>query len=399
MMDLWTWLGWLLVAVLCAAGFWRALARSDEPGRLAWRWVGTVTIVSAMWFYATRVIGFEGRGGHLENFGSALLLVGGIAVGGILLGIIWAGSFGQMLARPLAGLFDDGGAELQPAPCYSTAVAQRKQGRTARAIEEIQRQLERFPDDFEGILLLAEIQAVDLRDVLAAEATLEFWLAVDRREPGHRAIAYTKLADWHLQVLHDPERARRFLEAIVKAAPDSEAAFLAEQRLAHLEFEAQPQRGPLQVTPGAGKPVDVGVPPPVPETQLDAEAAQLEQHLREHPHDVAAREQLAVLQGWSFGRADLARVELETLIGLPRASEREIVHWLNLLADLEVQVGRDQEAARAALHRIIDRNPNLAAAEQARQRIWFLDRELNRHRRAPVIRTGQTHLFPNNHKR
>jgi hypothetical protein len=66
---------------------------------------------------------------------------------------------------------------------------------------------------------------------------------------------------------------------------------------------------------------------------------------------------------------------------------RNVRIGLNLLADLEVQVARDQEAARAALHQIIDRNPTLGAAEQARQRIWFLERELNRHRRAPVIRS------------
>jgi len=387
MRDALTWLGWVLVALVCAVGFWRALARSDEPGRLAWRWVGTVATMAGMWYYSTRIIGFEGRGGHLGNFGAAALLVGGIAAGGIVLGIMWASSIGRWLARPLAGLYDDGGQELRPAPCYSAAVAHRKQGRTNRAVEEIRRQIERFPDDLEGVLLLAEIQAVDLGDLPSAEVTLETWLADYRRTPAHHAIAYTKLADWHLHVLHDPDGARRFLEAIVQTAPDSEAAFLAEQRLAHLQFEAQPQRGPLRVTSGAGSPVDVGVPPPVPEKHPDAEAAQLEQQLREHPHDVAARERLAALQGWNFGRPDLARAELETLIGFPRASEREIVHWLNLLADLEVQIAKDQEAACAALQRIVDRNPNLAAAEQARQRIRFLPRELNRHRGPRVIRT------------
>ena len=381
-----TWLGWLLLAGFCVAGLWRALARSDEPVRLAWRWVGTVAIVATLWFFSARLLGPERGGSYLMNFGPALILAAGIAAGGILLGMIWGSSIGRWVARPLAGLYDDGGRELKPAPCYSAAVAQRKQRRTARAIEEVRRQLDRFPDDFEGILLLAEIQALDLRDVPTAEITIETWLADDRRDRGQRAIARTKLADWYLQVLHDAEGARRCLQAIVKAAPDSEAAFLAEQRLAHLAFEAQAKPGPIQVSAGAGRPIAVGVPPAIPEKGPDDEVAQLERHLQEHPHDVAAREQVAILRGWSFRQPDLARVELETLVGFPQVSEREIVHWLNLLADMEVQVAADLDAARAALQRVVDRNPAGAAAEQARQRMRFLARELNRHSRPRVSR-------------
>ena len=386
MNEVLTWLGGLVLAAVCVAGLWRALSRSDEPVRLAWRWAGTLAIVGAMWFFSARLLGPERGGGYLMNFGPALMLAAGIAAGGILLGIIWGSSIGRWVARPLAGLYDDGGLELKPAPCYSAAVAHRKQGRTERAIDEIRRQLERFPDDFEGILLLAEIQALDRRDVPSAEVTLETWLADDRRDPGQRAIARTKLADWYLQVLHDAEGARRCLQAIVNAAPDSEAAFLAEQRLAHLEFEAQAKPGPIRVTAGAGRPIAVGVPPPIPEKVPHDEVAELERHLQEHPHDVAAREQLAILRAWSFRQPGRARIELETLIGFPQVSEREMVHWLNLLADVEVQVAADLEAARAALQRVVDRNPAGAAAEQARQRMHFLPRELNRHRSPRVSR-------------
>jgi tetratricopeptide (TPR) repeat protein len=258
------------------------------------------------------------------------------------------------------------------------AEARRKQGRHAEAVTEVRRQLARFPDDLQGILLLAEIQALNLKDLPAAEQTLEDWLAAKPRDPGHQAIILTKLADWSLLIGKDVRRARDFLERIRDHLPETEVALLAEQRLAHLTYEAAPRTTTLRLDPGLGAPVDIGQPPAVPEQSLEPEAADLVKHLVEHPHDVTARERLASLYAWHYQRPDLARAELEALIGLPQAPAREITHWLNLLADIEIQVAGDLAAARGALQRIIDRNPNSAAAEQARVRIPMLPRELSR---------------------
>jgi hypothetical protein len=106
------------------------------------------------------------------------------------------------------------------------------------------------------------------------------------------------------------------------------------------------------------------------------EASELVKHLQQYPEDFEARERLATLYAEHFHRMDLARSELEEMIGNKRAPRKKVVAWLNRLADLEIRVAHDIEAARAALQRIIDANPKLAAAEQARRRLNLLTREL-----------------------
>ena len=46
-----------------------------------------------------------------------------------------------------------------------------------------------------------------------------------------------------------------------------------------------------------------------------------------------------------------------------------VVHWLNLLADLQIRCGSDYETVRQTLQRIIDRDPKLAAADIAFARV------------------------------
>jgi len=40
-----------------------------------------------------------------------------------------------------------------------------------------------------------------------------------------------------------------------------------------------------------------------------------------------------------------------------------VAHWLNLLADLQIQSGADYETVRQTVQRIIDRDPTFAAAD------------------------------------
>jgi tetratricopeptide (TPR) repeat protein len=302
-----------------------------------------------------------------------------------LIGIIWARTFGEKLAQPLTSLFDDGGAELKPAPLYSIAIARRKQGQPLEALAEIDRQLLRFPDDSEGTLLRAEIEALDLKDLSAAEQTLDTWLNSGSCDPGHEAVAHTKLADWHLQVTHDVQAAKNHLQAIIGSAPRSEAALFAEQRLAHLDFEAQPKNQAIRVTPDSGKAVDTGVPPPVTPEAPDADVPGLLQHLKDHPHDIAARENLIQIYAWETRQVDLARTQLETLIQLRHDSPRAVARCLNTLADVEIQLAGNEEAARGALHRIIDQHPSSPPAHQAENRLRFLSREMARHQHARIV--------------
>lgn len=385
MFDFPPWLGWLALGALFAGLLWRAMSRTDEPVRLLMKWVTTAVIAFGVWLFAVKVVGFGARGSYLGNFAAAALLAGGIATGGILIGIVWARTFGERLALPLTSLFDDGGNELKPAPLYSAVIARRKQGRPSEALAELDRQLARFPGDPEGMLLRAEILALDLKDLNAAEQTLNDWFGSGACDPGHEAVAHTKLADWHLHLAKDVEGAKRHLQSIIAVSPHTDAALFAEQRLAHLDFEAQPKNSAIRVVTDSGRPVETGVPPPVQPPAAAAEVPGLLQHLGQHPHDIAARENLVQIYAWETREADLARSQIDTLITLQNDSPRAVTRCLNLLADVEIQLAGNETGARAALQTIIDRYPDSAAAHQANNRMRFLPREMARHQHARIV--------------
>ena len=69
--------------------------------------------------------------------------------------------------------FGGGSEEVIPKPAYSVAQSKQKQGKYLEAITEIRKQLERFPTDFEGQFLLAQIEAEE-RERLGQPAPQKF---------------------------------------------------------------------------------------------------------------------------------------------------------------------------------------------------------------------------------
>ncbi len=369
--------GWLLI---------RALRRSEDPPALLFRWLLTIPIV---WFIFKRVLPMGAAGG-----GAA---IGGIMYGlvlGLTLAIVWRHSIAGMFAKPFTDLYDGGNREIEKRPYYSMAQAKRKRGYYTEAIAEIRNQLEKFPNDFDGQLMLAEIQAENMNDLPGAELTIHRLCA----QPGHppRTIAYALnvLADWHLKLTQDRDAARQSLERIVELFPDSEMSALASQRIAHLADTAHllahhdPRR--FTVKPGVQgmglMPEDLH--PKAPETDLAKQTADYVKHLSEHPLDTEAREKLAVLYADHYDRLDLAVDQLDQLISHPGQPAKRVVHWLNLLADLEVRHAADYETVRGTLQRIIDRYPNSPAADMALNRLNVLKLELKGQAKGPTVKLG-----------
>jgi len=119
-----------------------------------------------------------------------------------------------------------------------------------------------------------------------------------------------------------------------------------------------------------------------------AHAAELLEHLKQHPLDSDVREQLAIIYADHFGRLDLATDQIVEMIEQPNQSSRNVVRWLNLLADLQVRCGSDLETVQGTLQRIIDREPQLAAAELARNRIALLKLELKGKEKSQAVKLG-----------
>jgi tetratricopeptide (TPR) repeat protein len=267
-------------------------------------------------------------------------------------------------------------------------------GKFDEAIQEVRKQLNRFPTDYEGWMLLAEIYGKNLKDNISAQDCLEEIL----RQSGHTArnVSYTlnRSADWHLELSSDREAARAALEEIIRRFPETEYSHAASQRLAHLTTDqmlsGNRERPTIHLTRREeyigleGKVADPRFLVEEPATR----AAALVEHLAAYPDDVEAREKLATLYADEYARMDLARDQIELLIATPGVTQKEIAHWLNLLVDFHLRVDHDRLAAEAALRRVTELFPNTAVAGLANSRLAHLDGEFRRNTKSQVLKLG-----------
>lgn len=356
--------GWLLV---------RCLKRAEDPAWLLFKWVLTVVLVGAVWWLAAQ---------FRQSLGAVAVILIGLLVG-VFLSTLWAPHLGALLAKPFTALYDGGLEEPEPQPFYSIALAKRKSGKPHEAVFEIRRQLERFPHDLTGQMLLAEILAEDLNDLPGAQNVIEQLIQQPGRQPSDVAAALNRLADWQWRLGQDPDAACATLERITASFPDTPMAMQAAQRVAHL-------RGSQPVLQTAADPRRIAVQPGIPNLGLLENTAALrppepdpaklaEEYVRQlqvYPADTETREKLARLYAHHYRRLDLAQDQLEQLIALPHQPPRQIAHWLHLLADFHIAIGHDLPAAAAALQRIVDMFPGSGLAAQAQQRLATLALEL-----------------------
>jgi tetratricopeptide (TPR) repeat protein len=378
----------LVVGVLAIGSLivW-SVKKADDPARMIFKWILTAIVVAVLFW---KVAPIMAKGGYTAAFGG--IPMG--AVCGLVLAIIWRHNLAGLVANPFGSLYDGGDTEPEPCPAYSIAQARQKQGKYLEAITEIRKQLDRFPTDVEGHMLLARIQAEDIKDMQAAEITIHRFCEQPGHAPANITFALYSLADWHLQVNHDAESARRALQKILELLPDSEFALGAAQRIAHLaQAEMMLARdGEKRFTVTEG-PQNLGLIAASADSQPQqtgaAEmAAEYVKHLTEHPFDTEAREKLAVIYADHYGRLDLAADQLEQMVAQPGQPARLIVHWLNLLADLQIRSGVDYETVKQTLQRIVDLNPKLAAAEVTRNRIALLKLELKAKGKNESVKMG-----------
>jgi tetratricopeptide (TPR) repeat protein len=374
------------VAGFCGWVLFRWLQRSrEEPRVLLIKWAATVLLLLFIGFTAWR----------LSGAGYAFVIFPFIAVFcGIVFSVLWAPNIGAWLASPITDALDGGIQPPEPKPFYSVARGLRARGRYAEAVAEIQKQILIFPGDLEGVMLLAEIQAENLNDLPAAEATVQSLLDDSHQTPAGVAFALNTLADWHWKFGRDREAAKRDLEKVVALFPGSEAALGAAQRIAHLGDEEMMrplyERKRIFVPEGIKSFGLVKEPGLIKAPETDPEKATVEyvKHLEQHPQDTEAREKLAVLYADHYRRLDLAADQLEQLVSQPNQPPRHVVHWLNLLADLHIRCNGDYPAARQALQRIVDRYPNQAAADLAHNRIELLRLELKGKEKSRAVKLG-----------
>jgi outer membrane protein assembly factor BamD (BamD/ComL family) len=371
--------GWLILGGLFGALLFWCYARSDDRRSLVYKWLLSLPGCVAM-FFLIRWLDRAVNSG--VDYGAAIFGGGLTAAIGLYFAIIWRRNIAMIVANPFGSLYDGGTHQVDPQAFYSLAEAKRKRGNYAEAIAEIKKQLDKFPQDFTGQMLLAEIQAENLNDLPTACITVQRVCNQAKHTPQNIAYAFNTLADWHLKLSADPDAAREALQQIIQRFPDSDLALMAEQRIAHLasreQLVAAHDRTPIAVPRGE---TNIGLMtssahlvPAAPDQA--ARAAELVEHLKSHPQDSETREQLAVLYADHYRRLDLAAEQLGQLINQVQQPPRNIVRWLNLLADLQIRHGCTYQAVYQTVAQIIERFPNQAAADLARKRLDLLQLEM-----------------------
>lgn len=366
---------------------WRLLQRSEDAPRLILKWILTALVFGLIY---KEVIPAFAKGGFDAIFGLICMLICGLAMT-----LVWRNSIIDLVANPIAALYDGGNEPPEPKPLYSIAIAKRRSKRPLEAIVEIRAQLAKFPDDFEGVMLLAAIQAEDLQDLPSAEMTFDHFCARPNPPPRQVAAAFTQLADWHLKLFQDVDSARAAFEKIITRFPGTELSLSAEQRLAHLG-------GTEKILHDALDRQAVFVPAGVHNIGLldssahlipadeDPEklAGEYVKHLAAHPNDTDVREKLAIIYADHYQRLDMAALELEQLVGQENQSPKRVGHWLNLLATLQVRHGAEYDTVRLTLERIVERFPEAPVADGARSRLARLRYEIRGQKETPSKKLG-----------
>lgn len=387
--------GLVLVLGLAGLGIYFKVKKRHDQAKAIFKILGSAAVIYAVGFFVRYESRHLTEGVTFDNFGTALLMLGSIVACGVVLSVLWTPFLSEVFISPLTNLFDGGNEPPEQKPFYSIAMTKRNRGKPHEAVAEIRRQLERFPNDFEGVMLLARVQAEDLADLPGAEVTLNHFC--DRTDAPSKqvAAAYTQLADWNIKIAADADAARAALQKIIDRYPETETALQAEQRIAHLsEAEkmilAQHDRANVVMQEGVQS---VGLldsteflkPKEVEPGKL---AAAHVKHLEAHPHDTEVREKLALIYARDFKRLDLATMELAQLINEPRHKPKQIAHWLNLLADLQVELGADVATVRETLGKIVERFPNLPVADLAQRRLARLENEFKGLRQPMRVKLG-----------
>jgi outer membrane protein assembly factor BamD (BamD/ComL family) len=365
---------------------WFLLKKSEDPAGLGFRLFITAAIAASGYIAIDKMVKEWGTAGKI------MAVLAGAALG-LCMGIIWVPIIAGKVGDAFGSLFTGGSEPPPPQPVYSVAEMKLKQGKVQEAIYEIYRQLEMFPNDVIGQVMLAQIQAERMGDLPGAQVIIERFCNQPGHTAAHLSYALNALADWHLKA-QDPEAARSALEKAIALLPSTEQAQMAAQRMAHLASPetllAAHEHKPIPLRHGVqniGLLDDTSKLGHQEEDQTKA-AEQLVEHLRQYPLDNEAREKLAMIYFEHYKRIDLAIDELEQLINAPNQQGREVARWLNLIADLQVKCGADYDTVRLTLERVVAMFPGLAAEQLARQRMEYLRLEFRGKEKSQAVKLG-----------
>ena len=291
---------YLILSSGAVALLWMWLKGSRDRAMLISRWALTAIVLGWTFWVARGLLKIQGP--------AAAFAVIIAALGGIVMAIVWTPYIVDVVASKISSVYDGGTEEVESRPFYSVFLALRAKGKYDEALAEVQKQLSRFPTDFEGQMLLAELQAEHLDDLPGAEHTIERIYRQSGHAPRNISYALNRLADWYSDLASNREAAQQALQKLIELLPDSEMALQAAQRIARLAnpeaASAARDRGLVAMNAGVER---VGLLRPgtlqrPAEVDPGREAAEFVKHLEAHPLDSHVREQLAIAYASHYQR-------------------------------------------------------------------------------------------------
>jgi hypothetical protein len=274
---------------------------------------------------------------------------------------------------------------LQPeenaAPIYTRAVVAMNFDKHVEAEAAVLEELETCEDDFNGWLLLAELYANHFNDLPGAENLIRETCSQPSITPSQFAVAFHRLADWHLKLGADPVSARGALLEICRRHPRSHLDKMARLRLDQLpgtkeELLAKSHR-PIHLAP-LRRDLDETSGPPAPTLTREeaySSARQNIDQLKRDPDDIPARETLARLFAEELDEADLGLEQLELLLGMQNPPPGKSAEWLARMAAWQIRYKQNPAAARAILERLMRQYPQSHQAFSAQRRLNLMDME------------------------
>ena len=353
---------------------------NNDPAKVIVRWVITLMAVFFVFY------GPAQSGGGIGLIFVLLLMIPCL----VLIGLMWAPAIGNWVASPITNAMTGDSRESYNKPEYGIAIARRKRGRYVEAIEAIDVQLAKYPGNLDGLMLKATIEAENLGDLSAAAATIQETLS-DQGQLNYRLpVALNKMAEWQLTIAGDPDAARRTLQQIRTALPNSQAAQLAAQRLASLDSSEESDSAVVDFNESYQKLVeesaqkdDFTSPLELPKAielnqqQVHEKAFQTcLSRVETHPDSINNREELAALYLGEGKEPAIALKQYEYLLALPGTTIHQKTAWLNKIADIQLKSGESYETISSTLEQIIALDPRAAPAARAQQRISYLPIEL-----------------------
>jgi uncharacterized protein (DUF1499 family) len=264
-------------------------------------------------------------------------------------------------------------------PTYSRAEAKINFGKYNEAEWEVITELEKYEDDFNGWMMLAELYANHFNDLAGAARTVRDICHHPNATPSQISVAWHRLADWYLKLTDNPAAARQALEEICERLPGTHLERMARQRIEQLPAtreELLKQRQGVAVHLPASKDsfADRGEfsARNMSRDQAAVAANECVEQLKKNPNDIAARQKFAMLLAERLDRAHVGIEQLELLLRMPDQPDHKRAEWLTLIGEWELRFRRDQEAARKLFERVVHEYPQTTHAFEAQRHIGMM---------------------------